>query len=311
MSDLETSNSDGDEYVFDQVSESPATHESLASDSDSEAAQFIVEAQPMKKTKNKKKTRLSKAVLNEKVLNLSSIAKLEAFVKKSTNYIVMFYFPKIPSNMMTDFTFTHIAHYLHPTNHQPDAVPITLAKFDIFKYREEMKTNTKFFETPEKFDEMMKHLPILYMKRGQEDTPLLIPDKDSNGYREATLLSLIADSFEDDSLRPITNTLDELMNNPNPEFVFFYSELDPLIPRFASSYHRPSEMLDVREGNVSLMFWFLKHPEVARRGISISLYKMDRPDLKLTSIYDMAEQKEYAFRFTQDWFDKMGLSFDD
>lgn len=321
MSDFDGNTSEGDEYVFDEVRESNSTHE--LSDSEVEAEvesnEFIVEKQPVtnlpkkskKKSKKSKSKKMSKAMLSEKVVNLTSVAKLEAFVDKSTNYIVMFYFPKIPSNMMTDFTFTHIAHYLHPTNDKSDSVPITLAKFDIYKHREEMKTNTKFFETPETFAEMMKHLPLLYVKRGPEDTPLLIPDKPGYGYDDATLLSLIANTFQDESLKPMTNTLDNLMNNPEPEFVFFYSELEPLIPRFASAYNKPSEMLDVREGNASLMFWFLRHPEVARRGLSVSLFKMDRPDLKLTTIYDMAEQKEYAFRFTQDWFDKQGLVFED
>jgi hypothetical protein len=239
--------------------------------------------------------------LKDKVVNVTSVSKLVHLLKRSSNVLVLLTIPRMPASALTEFAMDHVARHLHPSNADKNNVPITLAKIDSVKHRGELKQCEYLFASASAFEELIVKAPLCCFKRNKSDPPIVAPLVNPQGLDESDVLAMCAALFDDASLAPLDNTLDVLMANPTPEYLFFYSELDPIVPRFHNSLPEPRKMIDVREGNTYMMQWFLDHSDVASRGLAMSLIKMDRPDLKLATVFDVKEKKEYAFRHLSQW----------
>ena len=239
------------------------------------------------------------------LVSLTSVAKIKSFARHRRNYVILIGHRQMPTCLSTEFSMVHLAQYIHPSNGDAGATPITLAKADTGRFNNgaDLKDVEEVFKTHDDYDRLIKQLPLLVVRNGAET--VVIPDAAQRGYDESQLLDVMAHVFKDESLRPVDyNGLESIMSNPDPDFVFFYSEGDALVPRFTSLFRPIQRMIDVREGNAALTDWFLKHPDVAARGLAVSVLKMDRPDLKIATIFDRRENKEYSFRFAQVWIDK-------
>jgi len=262
-----------------------------------------------KKSKAKKKSikvgkgRVPHTHIN--VVSLNSMVKLKNFTSNMANYIVLLYHPQVPSSVQTEFAFVALAKHIHPTNKDHQYVPVTLAKFDVSKeLGKQLRQDTDFFKTPEEYDTMVKHWPAIIIRSGMDQEFRIIADQEGQGFSHQALLPLCASCFQDPSLQPFTDDIEQLMSNNDPKFIFLYSENDVSCPRFIANYPPVAQMMDVREGNIQLQRWFLEHPEIASEGLAISVLKMDRPDLRVATVIDLEDEKENCFRFVAKWLAK-------
>lgn len=149
---------------------------------------------------------------------------------------------------------------------------------------------------------------LLIIKKWDEEDPIVLESKDLSSIFDSseTFHKFLSITFNDPLLQPYDHPLEDIMRNPNPEFIYFYSSSSVLIPRYNGYYDRP--MTYDTKGDADLIWRFLNDPELASRGLCFDVARSDRPDIVSPSILDMKEDKQYKYRLAEEWFDRHSTS---
>jgi thiol-disulfide isomerase/thioredoxin len=209
------------------------------------------------------------------------------------NVVVYFYKPNCPYCLEFNQTYKPLASNVHRTNLRPGCVPIVMTQIDGDKYKDEInQLRPGFLGDPVH----KRGYPTILFARPEGVGYVWDPN---NPRTEENLCAIMSVFFQDPSLMPVKQDLTEIMNNPNPEFVYFYLDAPiTLIPRFI----RPldPDFTSLKEGIATMTFLFLVNPELREKAAAFPIDRMDQKQIQ-PSIWDNVEKRSYAYRDAHRW----------
>lgn len=230
---------------------------------------------------------------NSKPLELNYPKELDNLMSTADNAVVYFYKDGCPYCAEFNPIYESLANDVHRTNLDKDAVPIVMARIDGHRWKDAINRLRPGFLG----DSVNKRgYPTILFKRGDGTAVTWDSKLPRTDYNIAGLMSTF---YGDPTLMPIVDDLSKYMNNKDPEFVYFYSDNATVIPRFVEE---PDPNFVNRENAVkTLNYLFLVNDDLRGKGAAFPVNRMDRPDLRIPSIYDRRDRQEYAFRDAHRW----------
>jgi len=231
-----------------------------------------------------------------KPLNITSVKMLEDLMRSPENVAIDFYKKDCPYCKTLAPIWNNIARQVHASNNNPGAVPIIIAKMDGVTHKEELDALRPGWSEGRGY-------PTILFKRVNPQDPSSIDAVEWDNQKPRTydnLLEFMSEYYGDESLKPHSIDLINLMRNPQPEFTFMYSNATPVVLRFSKCLS-DSPMLDIAEGNVVCASAFYRHPELARRGAALPVNELDRRDFPIPAIIDNRTGREHRYRDCQRW----------
>lgn len=228
-----------------------------------------------------------------KPVELNFPSELDNLLSTDDNAVIYFYKPQCPFCAKFKPIYDSLANDIHRTNLNPSSVPIVFAEIDGHKWKNAInRLRPGFLGDPVN----KRGYPTILFKRKDGTAITWDPELPRTDYNIAALMSLF---FQDPTLIPIFDNLYDLMNNPQPEFIYFYSDNTSIIPRFNNDL----DPYFVGQENAvkSMNYSFFINPDLAKKGAAFPINSMDRSDLKIPLIYDTRENKEYAYRDAHKW----------
>jgi thiol-disulfide isomerase/thioredoxin len=228
-----------------------------------------------------------------KPLELNYPKELDNIMSTEDNAVVYFYKPGCPYCAEFRPVYETLANDVHRTNLNRGAVPIVMAQMDGHRWKDAInRLRPGFLGDPVNG----RGYPTILFKRGDGKALTWDPRHPRTDYNIAGLMSSF---YGDETLMPITQELHSVMNNPDPEYVYFYSDNTAVVPRFVQE---PDPNFVDRESAVkTLNYLFLLNDDLRSRGAAFPVNRMDRPDLRIPSIFDRRDGHEYAFRDSHRW----------
>jgi thiol-disulfide isomerase/thioredoxin len=227
---------------------------------------------------------------------LGTVQDLDWALGNHENVVILFYWPTCPYCIDFDPVYRRVAELVHRSNARAGAVQIAMLQMDAKEHRDAIESRRAGMSRP---------VPKVLFKRRDGKGKLF-----SARVRTVdTLLNAMADFYDDDGMRPVTNDLDVVMNGndvADPDFVFFYNDEHLYAPRFAFPYRA---MRTEEEGVTDITF-MLTQPDAAStalraRGVAISVGRdrLDRPDVPVPSIYDTRTDTFHRGRRAMLWLE--------
>ena len=223
--------------------------------------------------------------------NLHSKEDLDWALDNQENLVILFHWPTCPYCQEFMPLYDEIANLIHRSNGKPGTKKITLLAINSSDkeggMRDEIEKRRKGMSAP---------VPKILFKSSDKRGHVFEGERTMD-----IILSKMAEFFQDDTLRPMTNDLDKIMTNPK-DFVFFMSTDEIFGERFAM----PNRMMkNEQEGVNDLTLMMLQNPDVMNRGmaISVSTNRLDRPDIPVPSIYDLRDDTYHPWSHAMLWMD--------
>jgi hypothetical protein len=234
------------------------------------------------------------------VAHINTTAQLDSLLNKHDNLVVLLHVSMIEYSLMASYALAQMGPMIHETNgDRRNYVPFTVAVMDVLKHKEDLEKYTRLFPTKKDFDQTFDNSTVLLVQRMGE--PIRFAGS-RMPMDMAALSTLLAKQMGDPSLLPMEDPwLTRMNTNANPDFVYFYSEHNVLIPRFRHFYSSTKDMIDLRDGDRTVGWFLLSNPHLMERGLAVSVNKMDRPDISTASIADVGEDKMYGYRYSDEW----------
>lgn len=228
-----------------------------------------------------------------KPIELNWPEELDNLMSTSDNAVVYFYKPGCPYCADFNPVYNSLAKEIHRTNLDPGAVPIVMTRMNGHQWKDAINDlRPGFLGDPVN----KRGYPTVLFKRG--DGTALTWDSEKPR-TETNISGLMSVFYGDESLMPNLTDLNTVMYNPDPEFLYFYSDIPSTIPRLVEPLN-PS--FTSREKAIqSLTYLFATDPELSHRGAAFPINIMDRPDIRIPSIVDLRDGREYALRDSHRW----------
>ena len=162
-----------------------------------------------------------------KPLELNYPSELDKLMSNEENAVVLFYKPFCEHCANFKYTFKDLADNIHRTNLRSGSVPIVLAQMDGEKHRSEIEQLRPGFLTN---PVPVRGYPTILFKRGDGVGYIYDPELPRDTF---TVTRAMSQFFGDPSLYALNvDDLNKTMKNPNPDFVYLYSNTVDVVPRF-------------------------------------------------------------------------------
>lgn len=225
-------------------------------------------------------------------LSLENAGELDTLISSPGNSVILFYMNGCPHCEKLFPIYTKLARNIQNSNYYPGAVPIIVAGIDGVTHLAAINELRPGFlgQPPHN-----RGFPTILFKKDGEGSvwDTSIPRTEYN------LLKKMAEFFQDPTLNPIDTPLYEIMNDKNPEFYYFYNDTDVLVPRFAGPID--PDFVDLLKANDAITYQFLIDPNLRQGGAAFPVNKIDRLDIAVPSIYDVATGESYDYRDAAKW----------